>query len=96
MFYRLSVVPLHVAPLAKRREHILSLVERCLTKIATHSGNPRKQFSPEARRRLAVAQLPRNVCQVRNIVEQYTVLSSSALIATELVHSALYNQPAGL
>ncbi|MEM7407883.1 MAG: sigma 54-interacting transcriptional regulator [Pseudomonadota bacterium] len=96
LYYRLSVVPLHLADLNDRREDIVPLAERFLTEFAGPDGAGRKRLSPDARTRLAAANLPGNVRQLRNIIEQCTVLATTDVIPLELVDAALRNQPAGI
>ncbi len=94
LYYRLSVVPLHLPPLDERREDIAPIVDDLVTRLARRNDWPSKRFTPEARQFLQGATWPGNVRQLANVVEQCMVLSTSELIPLDLVRAALRNEPA--
>jgi two-component system, NtrC family, response regulator GlrR len=94
LFYRLSVVPLHMPSLRERREDIPLLVDHFLRRMAHRTGRPPKRFAPEALRHLVSADLPGNVRQIQNLVEQCSVLSPSDIIPLALTAQALREKPA--
>ena len=93
LYYRLSVVPLHMPSLRERRDDIPLLMEYFLKSIALSTRRPPKRFSPEAQRRLMGADLPGNVRQLQNLAEQCSVLSPSNIIPLALTNQALRERP---
>jgi two-component system response regulator AtoC len=79
LFYRLSVVPLHVPPLRARPEDIPPLALRF---AAVHAANNGKTISlgADAVERLTRAPWPGNVRQLQNFVERLVVLSDGPVI----------------
>ncbi len=96
LYYRLNVVPLNMPPLAERREDIPLLVERFLDELSDRSVRGRLRFSPEALSYLNAAAWPGNIRQLRNVVEQCTVLCNSDVIPLELARTALHDRPGGI
>jgi two-component system nitrogen regulation response regulator NtrX len=76
LYYRLNVVPLHIAPLRERREDIAPLIEHYLDYFALESNRNRKSVGPEALRFL-VEQYPwpGNIRELKNLVERLTILA---------------------
>jgi two-component system response regulator GlrR len=93
LFYRLSVVPLHMPSLRERREDIPLLAEHFLKRVAERTARPVKRFAPDALRHLMGADLPGNVRQLQNLVEQCSVLSPSDIIPVSLAAQALREKP---
>jgi two-component system response regulator GlrR len=96
LFYRLSVVPLHMPGLRERREDIPLLVDHFLRRTSERTGKPPKRFSPEAMRQLLAADLPGNVRQLQNLVEQCSILSPSDIISLPLTLQALREKPSSV
>src|SRR5205823_2360309 len=67
LFYRLNVVPLHLAPLRERREDVSTLAVHFLR------GHKRR-FTPQALAVLERHSWPGNVRELQNLVERLTVL----------------------
>ena len=89
LYYRLSVVPLHLPNLDERREDIGPIVEDLMARLCERNDWPRKRFSPDAMRFLQTASWPGNIRQLANVVEQCMVLSTSELIPLDLARNAL-------
>jgi two-component system response regulator GlrR len=89
LYYRLSVVPLHLPNLDERREDIAPIVDDLMARLCERNDWGRKRFSPEALRFLQTASWPGNIRQLANVVEQCMVLSTSELIPVDLARSAL-------
>jgi two-component system response regulator GlrR len=89
LFYRLSVVPLHMPSLRERREDIPLLANHFLHRVGEKTGRSPKRFAPDAIRCLLGADLPGNVRQLQNLVEQCSILSPSPIIPAALVMQAL-------
>ena len=94
LYYRLSVVPLHLPNLEERREDIGPIVDHLLERLAARHNWPPKRFTPEASELMQSASWPGNIRQLANVVEQCMVLSTSDLIPADMVRGALREQPA--
>ena len=80
LFYRLSVVPIHILPLRERREDIRILARHFLRRYAPRR-NPRvKGLSEAALRALEIREWPGNVRELENAVERALVLAEGDLI----------------
>jgi PAS domain S-box-containing protein len=82
LYYRISVVPLHVLPLRERREDILPLARLFLHNINTRY-DWKKTFSKQVMDRLVAYQWPGNVRELKNFVERIAVMSSGNVISLE-------------
>jgi two-component system response regulator GlrR len=96
LYYRLSVVPLHLPNLDERREDIGPIVDVLVERFAARNDWPEKRFSPEARQFLQTVSWPGNIRQLANVVEQCMVLSTSDLVPVSLARSAVRNEPADI
>jgi len=80
LYYRLSVIGLHLPPLRERTDDIPPLAEHFLRQItAKHHLGPKKT-SPEAVRVLTHYPWPGNVRQLANVIEQAAVMSEGPVI----------------
>ncbi len=77
LFYRLNVVPVHIAPLRDRVEDIRPLVERFVSRIEERFGRALPQISRDAWRRLLAHPYPGNVRQLENVIERTYALAQS-------------------
>lgn len=93
LYYRLNVVEFELPPLRERPEDIPLLAAHFLKQLAAESKEPTKHFAPDALDQLVSAPWPGNVRQLRNIVEQCSVLSRTSVIPATLVSKALREQP---
>ena len=69
LYFRLSVIPLHIPPLKERREDIPALVERCLEKYAPMLKKEIRSIEPDAMECLLGYHWPGNVRELENAVE---------------------------
>ena len=76
LFYRLNVVPIHVAPLRERREDIPLLVEHFLLQFARNDGVTPRSIDAAAIERLTAFDWPGNVRELRNTIERLLILAS--------------------
>ena len=76
LFYRLSVVPVVVPPLDRRREDIPKLVDHFTKLISESSGLTARPFTDEALAVLQSNEWPGNVRQLRNFVERILILAA--------------------
>src|ERR1700757_1364612 len=80
LFYRLSVIPLHVPALRDRREDIPLLARHFLTSFCGSMGKHIEGISPEAMRRLESYDWPGNVRELENTIERAVALESGSEI----------------
>ena len=74
LYYRLNVIPVHIAPLRERIEDIPLLVQTFVKKFA---GDRKVAVSQDAMRRLMAYAWPGNVRQLENAVERAIAVSGS-------------------
>jgi two-component system NtrC family response regulator len=74
LYFRLSVIPLRIAPLRDRREDILPLAHHFLAFHSTEAGRP-LMLSPEAEEALLNHRWPGNVRELENVIERAVVMS---------------------
>jgi DNA-binding NtrC family response regulator len=80
LYYRLHVLPLHVAALRERSEDILPLARAFAAQHARENGIATPGFSPEAEKRLLEWHWPGNVRELENAVQRAVVLLEGATI----------------
>ncbi|HLO25461.1 MAG TPA: sigma-54 dependent transcriptional regulator [Geobacteraceae bacterium] len=80
LFYRLNVVPIHLAPLRERKDDIPPLVDYFLEKSCAEMDLPVKRCSPEALRHLSAYPWPGNVRELENTIKRAVILSSDPLL----------------
>ncbi len=80
LFYRLSVIPLHLPPLRDRREDISPLVSHFLKKFLAPTS---VHFSKEALNVLQSYSWPGNIRELQNVVERCLILRNSECIEKE-------------
>ncbi|QJW88285.1 sigma-54-dependent Fis family transcriptional regulator [Spirosoma taeanense] len=74
LFHRLSVIVIHVPPLAERRADIPLLADKFLHDIANEYGSAVKDLSPEAMAYLQSLPWTGNVRELRNVVERLVIM----------------------
>jgi transcriptional regulator with GAF, ATPase, and Fis domain len=79
LYYRLSVLPIHVPPLRQRREDILPMARRFMAATAQRLNLPMQPLSPAYERALAAYDFPGNVRELQNIIERALVLRREEL-----------------
>ncbi|MFL6262755.1 MAG: sigma 54-interacting transcriptional regulator [Thermoanaerobaculia bacterium] len=83
LYYRLSVIPLHLPSLRERREDISLLASHFAALTSQRLGRPVAGFTPEARACLQGYDWPGNVRELSNAVERAIVLGEGDLIRPE-------------
>ena len=81
LFYRLSVIPITIPPLRKRREDIPLLIESFLSRFNSEKRHAVTGFSRETLGILCDYDWPGNVRELENLVERLVILKDSGLIA---------------
>lgn len=79
LFYRLSVFPLHLAPLARRRLDILPLAQRMIDRRCRDLGSV-PQLSDAAVQRLLHHPWPGNVRELDNVIQRALILKTGDAI----------------
>ncbi len=77
LFYRLSVIPLHLPPLRDRQEDIPGLIQHFLRKSNTPID---VTFSQDALDKLRLYNWPGNIRELQNVVERSVILRKSDLL----------------
>lgn len=77
LFYRLSVIPLHLPPLRERTEDIPALAKHFLKKF---EAPPDVMFSQEAMKTMQTYQWPGNIREMQNTVERCIILRHGSVI----------------
>jgi DNA-binding NtrC family response regulator len=80
LYYRLSVIPIHIPPLRERPEDIPPLVDAFVRK---HSDGERRSVSHAAMERLKACRWRGNARELENVVERALTLSDSPEIGPE-------------
>lgn len=83
LFYRLSVVPLHLPPLRERSEDIPALAHHFLKKYTARRNKSVRDISKSALKTLVSYDWPGNVRELENAIERAVVLTDGAVIRPE-------------
>jgi two-component system, NtrC family, response regulator PilR len=85
LFYRLSVIPIHVPSLKERKEDIPLLALHFLEKFRKSMEKPIQGISPEAMSRLEAYEWPGNVRELENTIERAVALESGTEISSKVL-----------
>ncbi len=77
LFYRISVIPLHIPPLRERTEDIEQLLSHFMKQFHAPPG---VHFSPEALTEMKGYDWPGNIRELQNMVERCVILRQSLAI----------------
>ncbi len=83
LYYRLHVLPLHLAPLRERGEDILPLAEHFARHYARQHGHNELAITSDARRLLSEWDWPGNVRELENVVQRAVVLAGGQPINSQ-------------
>ncbi|HEX2077148.1 MAG TPA: sigma-54 dependent transcriptional regulator [Longimicrobium sp.] len=86
LYYRLSVIPIHLPPLRARGDDVILLAEHFLRTLSSQYGLPVPAVTPELRRALLSHPWPGNVRELRNSLERAVLLSDGAIRPEDLFH----------
>jgi len=101
LFYRLSVVPIHIPPLRERKEDIPLLLNHFLHKHSKKSGKNLNNPSEQAIKAMLEYEWPGNIRELENTVERAIVLCQKDRIELEdlfyhgISSSSSFLQPVG-
>ena len=85
MYYRLSVIPIHVPALRERREDIPLLARHFLERFRKEMEKPIHGISPEAMSLLESYDWPGNVRELENTIERAVALESGSEISARVL-----------
>ncbi|MBW1681839.1 MAG: sigma-54-dependent Fis family transcriptional regulator [Deltaproteobacteria bacterium] len=80
LYYRLSVVPIHLPPLRKRKEDIPLLIKHFLEKFSTRLKRPLPAVSDDAMDILTEYAWPGNVRELEHCIERILILEDTNVI----------------
>lgn len=80
LFYRLSVLPVHLPPLRERREDIPLLIRHFLEKESAKAGVVEKKISIEAMQAMAAYSWPGNIRELENLIRYLMVTTEDDYI----------------
>jgi transcriptional regulator with PAS, ATPase and Fis domain len=89
LFYRLNVLPIRLPPLRERLQDLEALVDVLADDIARRSGLPHKALSGEALDLLAQQAWPGNIRELRNVLEQATLMTDDPALTPQHFAAAL-------
>ena len=75
LYFRISTVPLAIAPLRERQEDIRYVAHALLTRICSDMARPRAELSSQAVERLRSYYWPGNIRELRNVLERALLFS---------------------
>lgn len=79
LYHRLSVILIHVPPLAERREDIPLLTEYFIEQICSEYGMSKRSITPQAVEELQKLNWTGNVRELRNVIERLIILSPGTI-----------------
>ncbi len=89
LYYRLSVFPIFVPPLIKRKADIILLADYFMAKYASENGKKVSKLSNEALDLLMRHRWPGNVRELENCVERAVLLSEDEVIKPSALPSSI-------
>lgn len=92
LYYRLAVIPVHIAPLRQRSEDIAELCEALCLRIAEEMKVPPRPISTAAIEKLSNYSFPGNVRELENLLERALILGQGP----ELMPEDFFLQPASI
>ena len=94
LFYRLSVIPMHLPPLRERREDIPLMARAFLERFRKSMEKPIEGIGPEAMSLLEGYDWPGNVRELENTMERSVALETGKMISVAVLPEKIRNQSA--
>ena len=94
LYHRLSVILIHVPPLADRRSDISIIAKKFCEDICEEYGMPEKKFAPQAFEALKNLPWTGNIRELRNMIERLIILSDKVITENDVVIYANPSSPA--
>ena len=94
LYYRISTVPIHIPPLRERGEDIYLLFLKFAADFAERYQMPPIKLDTKAKEILLTYRWPGNVRQLKNVVEQISIIENTRLISADILKKYLpdYNK----
>ncbi len=80
LFFRLNVLPIHIAPVRQRRDDIPLIVDHILNKLIRRRGTKGFRIVPDALKNLVEYDWPGNVREIENVLERITAFCNDNII----------------
>ena len=96
LFYRLSIIEIHLVPLRERAEDIPYLTARFVRECAERLNRPITGVAPSAERLLQQTRWPGNIRELRNVIERACIVSENRILSERDFQAALAPQRAAL
>ena len=96
LYYRLNTVPIHVPPLRERKEDIHLLFRYFAQEAAARYKAPPLTLTEEAQRMLIAYRWPGNIRQLRNLVEQMSVIEQTREVDVKTLRDYLPEESTAL
>jgi PAS domain S-box-containing protein len=84
LFYRLSVFPIEVPPLRKRREDVLPLAQHFLQEACNDFGKKQLKLTRAQAQQILAYDWPGNVREMKSIIERAVILSKGEVLRLDL------------
>jgi DNA-binding NtrC family response regulator len=84
LYFRLSVIPIHCAPLRERLEDIPALVARFVDEFCRQNNFKCKEVDPEVVQKLRRYTWPGNIRELKNVVERMVIMSGDRITAADV------------
>jgi two-component system response regulator PilR (NtrC family) len=89
LYYRINVIPIHLAPLRERRQDIALLAEHFLQKYAAQMDKRMHSISQAAMLFLEAYPWPGNVRELENVIERAVALEQTSTVLPETLPAQL-------
>jgi len=96
LFYRLSIIQIHLVPLRERRDDIPYLTARFVRECAERLKRPITGVTPAAERVLQHAPWAGNIRELRNVIERACILSENKILSERDLVDAIASTPGAL
>jgi two-component system, NtrC family, nitrogen regulation response regulator NtrX len=93
LYFRLSVIPIHVPPLRERTEDVPALVRHFIELFARENNFRPKRFSPAALEAMQQHRWKGNVRELRNTVERLLIMAPGDTIEVTDLRGVLRSEP---
>jgi DNA-binding NtrC family response regulator len=95
LYYRLSVIPIHIRALRERKDDILVLADYFLDRDCRRHNIPRKSLSDDARRLFLSYPWPGNVRELENTIERAVILTDGLTIDASVLPGKIHMSDGG-
>ena len=95
LYYRLSVVPIHIPPLRERPEDIVALATMFLSRFSKQFHKPFQGMTADVKEKLVLYNWPGNVRELRNVIERICIMHNDTLLQCAHLPPELVDSVAG-